>query len=162
MYRQSKSVWLLATLVAWAMVMLSVPAALALPLAIGHAQYHAVLALVVLLPALVIALRKGERPTIASTAPIAGLAIFAVTQLVESIGGLGYGPDNDGRVNGLVAFHDLGVAITPIGLLAVLVGLTAGVGALIGRRFRRPALAAAVSAFVLVVGGIGVAKLIGF
>jgi hypothetical protein len=145
----------------WAIVMLVVPAALALPLAVGHAQYNAILAIAVLLPALVIALRRGARPMTASTAPIAGLAIFAVTQLVESVGGLGYGPDNDGRVNGLVALHDLGLAITPIGLVAVLVGVVVGIGVLAARRSRTPALAAAVSALVLVVGGIGVAKLIG-
>ena len=162
MYRQSKLVWFVVVLGAWAVAMLAVPALLALPLAVGHAQYHAVLALGVLLPALAIALRRGGHPTIASTAPIAGLALFAITQLVESIGGLGYGPDNDGRVNGLVAFHDLGVAITPIGLIAVLAGVTTGVGVLTGRRFRRPALAAALSALLLVAGGIGVAKLIGF
>jgi len=162
MYRQSKATWLVAALGFWAVVMLTVPALLALPLAVGHAQFHAILAIAALLPALAIALRRGEHPSIASIAPITGLALFAITQLVESIGGLGYGPDNDGRVNELVAFHDIGVAITPIGLVALLVGVTVGVGALVGRRSRRPALAAAVAALVLVAGGIGVAKLIGF
>lgn len=161
MYRRSKLTWLVLALGAWAVVMLVVPALLALPLAVGHAQYHAILALGVLVPALVIALGRGDQPTIASTAPIVGLATFALTQLVESIGGLGYGPDNDGRVNGLVAFHDLGLAITPIGLVAALVGATAGVAVLVGRRSGRPALAAALAVLLLVVGGVGVAKLIG-
>lgn len=161
MYRQSKLIWLVAALGAWALVMLVVPALLALPLAVGHAQYHAILALVVLTPALVIALRRGERPTIASTAPIIGLAALALTQLVESVGGLGYGPDNDVRVNGLVAFHDLGLSITPIGMVAALLGVTAGIGMLVGRRSGRPALAAGVAVLVVVGGGFGVMKLLG-
>jgi hypothetical protein len=161
MYRLSKFLVALLALGLWAIVMLVVPAALALPLAVGHAQYHAILALAALLPAVLIAFRRGAQPTIASTAPTVGLAVFAVTQLVESVGGLGYGPDNDGRVNGLVAFHDIGLAITPIGLVSALVGVVVGIGVLAARRSRRPALAAALSALVLVVGGIGVAKLIG-
>ena len=161
MYRLAKLALLVLALVAWALVMLLVPAALALPLAVGHAQYHAIFAIVALLPALVIALRRGAQSTVASAAPIVGLATLALTQLVESVGGLGYGPDNDGRVNGLVAFHDIGLAITPIGLVAALVGIVVGVGVLIGRRSRRPALAAAAAVLILVAGGIGVAKLIG-
>jgi hypothetical protein len=150
-----------AVFVAWSLVMLVVPVLLALPLAVGHAQYHAILAIAAAVPALVIALRRGAQPTIASAAPIVGLATLAATQLVESVGGLGYAPDNDTRVNGLVAFHDIGLAITPIGLIAALVGVVVGAGALAGRRSKRPALAAALAALILVVGGIGVAKLIG-
>ena len=154
--------WLVATLVAWAVVMLVVPALLGLPLAVGHAQFHALFALVVLVPAAVIVLRGGDRPTLASTIPVAGLATLALAQLVESVGGLGYGPDNDGRVNGLAAFHDLGLALMPLGLGAALLGVTAGVGVLVGRRSGRPALGAALAAFVLVGGGFGVMKLLGF
>jgi hypothetical protein len=161
MYRQSKFIVGLAVLGAWALVMLVGPAALGLPLAVGHAQYHAILAIAALVPALAVALRRGAKPTMASTAPIVGLATLAVAQLVESVGGLGYGPDNDGRVNGLVAFHDIGLAITPIGLTAALVGVVIGVGVLAWRRSKRPVLAAALSLLILVVGGIGVAKLIG-
>lgn len=161
MQRLSKSVLAVLALAAWALAMLVVPAALALPFAVEHAQYHAILAIAVLLPALVIALRRDTQPTIASTAPIVGLATLAVTQLVESVGGLGYGPDNDTRLNGLVGFHDIGLAITPIGLVAALVGVVVGVGVLAGRRSGRPALAAGVSVLLLVIGGIGVAKLIG-
>ena len=118
MHNRSRLVWFVVALLVWALVMLVVPAVLALPLAVGHVQYHAVFAIGALIPALVIALRRGDRPTMASTAPIIGLAALAIAQLVESVGGLGYGPDNDGRVNGLVAFHDLGLAIMPIGLVA--------------------------------------------
>lgn len=161
MYRLSKFSLAILVLASWALAMLVVPAALALPLSVEHAQYHAILALATLLPALLIAVRRGAQPTVVSTAPIVGLAILAVTQLVESVGGLGYGPDNDTRVNGLAAFHDIGVGITPIGLVAALVGVVVGVGVLAGRRSGRPGLAAGLSALVLVIGGIGVAKLIG-
>jgi hypothetical protein len=161
MYRQVTLARLAAVLLAWALVMLVVPALLALPVAVGHAQFHAILALAALVPAIVTALRRRAQPTMASTAPIVGLATFALAQLVESVGGLGYGPDNDVRANGLVAFHDLGLAITPIGLAAALGGVVAGIGVLVGRRSRRPALAVAISMLILVAGGIGVAKLIG-
>jgi hypothetical protein len=162
MYRRTKLVRLVLALGAWAFVMLVVPSAVSLPVAVGHAQYHAILALGVLLPALALALRRGERPTIASTAPILGFAAFAAAQLVESVGGLGYGPDTDARANALVVFHDLGLAITPVGLVAALVGVSIGIGAVVARRSGRPALAATASMVLLVVGGIGVAKLLGF
>ncbi len=162
MYRRSKLFILVAALIASALVMLVVPAVLALPLAVGHAQFHAILALVVLAPTLVLALRRGDRPTIASTAPIVGLAALAAAQLVESVGGLGYGPDNEWRANGLVAFHDLGLAIVPVGMVAALIGITAGFAVIVGRRSRRPALAAALAVVVLAAGGFGVVKLLGF
>jgi hypothetical protein len=161
MYRQSLFVLAIVALALWALVMLVVPALLALPLAVGHAQYHAIVALLALLPALVIAVRRGARPTMASAAPIVGFGAFAFTQLVESIGGLGYGPDNADRVNGLVAFHDLGLAITPFGLVGALAGVVVGIGLLVGRRSGRPVLAASLSALLLVAGAIGVVKLIG-
>jgi hypothetical protein len=161
MYRPSIFVLVVLVLALWALAMMVVPAALALPLAVDHALYHAILATAVLLPAFVIAVRRGTQPTVVSSAPIVGLATLAVTQLVESVGGLGYGPDGDTRVNELVAFHDIGLAITPIGLVAALVGVVIGVGVLAGRRSIRPALAAGLSALLLVIGGIGVAKLIG-
>lgn len=162
MHRHSRFFWLLAALVAWAVVMLVVPALLALPLAVGHAQFHALFALAVLVPAALVALGRGDRPTMASTAPVVGLAALAVAQLVESVGGLGYGPDNDGRVNGLAAFHDLGLAVMPLGLGAALIGVTAGAGFLVGRRCGRPALGAALAVVVLVGGGFAVMKLLGF
>src|SRR6185503_2348183 len=92
--------WLVATVVVAALVMLVVPAALGLPLAVEHAQFHALFALVLLVPAAVIAWRSRIAPTIASTAPVLGFALFGVAQIVESLGGLGFGPDNDARVNG--------------------------------------------------------------
>jgi hypothetical protein len=162
MYMRSRFVQLLGVLLAWALVMLLVPTLLALPLAVGHAQLHAMSAVIVLAPALVIALRRGDRPTMASTAPIVGLAVLAIAQLVESIGGLGYGPDNDQRVNDLVAFHELGLAVMPGGLAAALAGVTTGIGVLVGRRTGRPGLAVTLSVLILVIGGFGLTKLLGF
>jgi hypothetical protein len=161
MYSRSTLVGFVVALAGSAVVMLVVPAVLALPLAVGHAQYHAVFALAVLVPALVVARRGGSRPTMATAAPILGLAAVAVTQLAESIGALGYGPENDERVNGLVAFHDLGLAITPLGLVAAMVGVTIGLAVAVGRRTGRPMAAAAVAIAVLAIGGVGAAKLIG-
>jgi hypothetical protein len=162
MYLGSGLVRITAALMAWALFMLVLPAALALPLAVGHAQVHAIFALVVLLPALALASRRGSRPTIASKAPIVGLATVAVAQLVESVGALGYGPDNDLRANGLVALHDIGLAITPLGLIAALAGITVGIGVLVRRRTGRPALTAALSVVFLIFGGFGLSKLLGF
>jgi hypothetical protein len=150
----------IAALAAAAPLLLVVPAVLALPLAIGHAQFHAIMALSVLVPAAVIAWRSRGLST-ASAAPILGLLAFAAAQLVESVGGLGYGPDNDRRVNDLVAFHDIGLLLTPLGLAAAVLGGAIGLGALIGRRTGRPMVAIAGTLIVLVVGGFGMAKLIG-
>ena len=49
-----------------------------------------------------------------------------------------------------------------VAALAMLVGVTAGVGMLVGRRSGRPAVATVVVVSMLTVGGFGVAKLIGF
>ncbi|HYK95703.1 MAG TPA: hypothetical protein VE011_07570 [Candidatus Dormibacteraeota bacterium] len=152
---------LLGGVAAWAVVLLSVPALLALPLAVGHAQLHAAGALAVLAPALAIAWRQGERHTLASAAPLGGLTALALAQLVESVGGLGYGPDNEQRVNGLVAFHDLGLAIMPIGLVAAVAGTAIGIGALVVQRTGRQALGAVLAALVLAVGGLGVKTMLG-
>jgi len=65
-----------------------------------HGMYHALFASVFLAPALVLAIRRPRGGT-ASTPAIIGLTIAALSQLVEGVGGFGYGPDNDGRVNAL-------------------------------------------------------------
>jgi hypothetical protein len=85
---------------------------LAVPLAVGHAQFHAMFALGVLMPACVLAWRAA-RPNVASIAPTVGMLSLGIAQLVESVGGLGYGPDNNGRVNGLAAIIDVQTATYP-------------------------------------------------
>lgn len=86
----------------------------------GHAQFHVAIALVMLASAAVL---HRVRPAFGtgSRALILGLIAFGAAQLVEAVGGLGFGPDGYGRVNDLAEIHDLGLAVAPIGL--VLFGL---------------------------------------
>lgn len=124
-----------------------------------HGQFHALFASVFLAPAAVLVVRR-PRGGAASTPAIVGLSVAAITQLVEGVGGFGYGPGNVDRVNALAQVHDLGVALAPIGLIAAALGLTLGVAQLIRPRFGLvPALVLA----VLVMGSLGVliAKMIG-
>jgi uncharacterized membrane protein YhaH (DUF805 family) len=79
----------------------------------GHGQFHALFAAVFLAPALALAIRR-PRGGAASTPAIIGLTIAALSQLIEGVGGFGYGPDNDSRVNALAQVHDLGVTIAPV------------------------------------------------
>ena len=153
--------WLVGIVVVAALAMLVVPAALRLPVAVGHAQFHALFALALLAPAAAIAWRSRIRPTIASTAPILGFVLFGVAQIVEALGGLGFGPDNDSRVNELAAVHDLGLQLTPIGLVGAVLGATIGLGVLIGRATGRRVAGFAAALVVLLVGGFTIAKLIG-
>lgn len=125
----------------------------------GHAQFHALSALMALVPAALLVARA-RRPTLAALGPAIGLWLLAATQLVEGVGALGYGADGS-RVNGLVALHDLGLAITPIGLIGAALGVAAGIGALVGRRSGRPRLAVGITAVVGLVAVVGVAKMIG-
>ena len=125
----------------------------------GHGQFHALFATVFLAPALVLAIRR-PRGGAASTPAIIGLSVAALSQLVEGVGGFGYGPDNDSRVNALAQVHDLGVMIAPVGLVAAAVGITAAVAQLLRPRFGLVpglALAAVVLAGLLVV----IAKMVG-
>lgn len=128
--------------------------------ATGHAQFHGLFALGALIPAgLLVATAK--RPTLASLAPVLALWLLAATQLVEGVGALGYGADGYSRVNGLVVLHDIGLALTPIGLIGTAIGVAARIGSLVGQRFGRPRLAAGVTAVVGLVAVVGVAKMIG-
>lgn len=117
-------------------------------------------ALGALLPAIAIAWRS-RRPSLASTAPFAGFVLFGLAQVIESLGGLGYGPGNDVRVNALATVHDIGLGATLVSLAGVVLGLTVGVGAAIRRRTNRPVVAVASGVAVLLVGGFAAAKLVG-
>jgi hypothetical protein len=124
-----------------------------------HGQFHALFAAVFLGPALVLAVRNPRGGT-ASTPVIVGLTIAALTQLVEGIGGFGYGPGNVDRVNALASVHDLGLAIAPLGLVAAALGITFGVAQLLRPRF---GLWPGVVIAAVVLGGLGlvIAKLVG-
>lgn len=124
-----------------------------------HGQFHALFASVFLAPALALAIRRPKGGA-ASTPAIFGLTVAAITQLVEGVGGFGYGPGNVDRVNALVALHDLGVVLAPIGMVAAALGVTLGVAQLIRPRF---GLAPALVLAAAVMGGLGlvIAKMVG-
>ena len=125
----------------------------------GHGQFHALFALIVLAPAIVL-VRQVPAGSAATTPAVAGFTILAITQLVEGLGGFGFGPGNDVRVNALAQVHDLGLAITPLGLVAAALGVTIGVAQALRRRL---GIAPALAVTVAVLGGllVVVAKLIG-
>lgn len=125
-----------------------------------HAKFHAFLAFFALMPAGILAAQAARR-TMAAWAPAVGLWLLAATQLVEGVGALGYGADGYSRANGLVALHDLGLGLAPIGLIGAAVGVAAGIGALVGRRTGRPRVAAGVTVLAALVALVGVAKMIG-
>ena len=101
--------------------------------ATDHARLHAISALVVLLIAGAI-LFRWPAAGLASRAPAVGLGLFAVGQLLEGAGALGFAADNDTRRNDLAVLHDLGLAATAFGLVAVAIGLAVGIGVGLGRR----------------------------
>jgi hypothetical protein len=154
----------------WALVLVAVSAAAAAVMFVvgalvqglvagEHGQFHALFASVFVVPALVLAIRRPRGGT-TSTPAITGLTIAAITQLIEGVGGFGYGPGNEARVNALAQVHDLGVMLAPIGLVSAALGITVAVAQLIRPRFGLwPALAMAA---VVVVGlGVLIAKLVG-
>ena len=127
----------------------------------GHALFHATFAIGVLaLGGAIIA--RWPASGVASLGPAVGCLLMGASQLVESIGALGYGVDGYSRLNDLVVLHDLGLAITPIGLAATVLGFGIAVGVLAGR-WQGPGRRLAIpAAAVLVVGGaILVGKMIG-
>jgi hypothetical protein len=113
-----------------------------------HAQFHAATALVVALIGLAIVLRWPASGA-ASRLPALGLGALAAAWLVESLGGYGFGPDNDTRVNAFVLLHDLGLGLVGLGMLAAVAGVAAGI-VVAGRRRTGPAQT------IIVVGAIGV------
>lgn len=101
--------------------------------AAGHLRLHAVMAIVLLAVAGVLAWRW---PTsgIATLAPAIGLALLAGAQLLEAVGAAGFAADNDTRRSSLAALHDAGLSVSPIGMVATVVGVGIGVGVTLGRR----------------------------
>lgn len=87
------------------------------------------------------------------TVVVAGLAIFAIGQIVEAMGAWGY--RGDARVGFLAAFHDVGVVVGPIGLLATLGGIVLSAGTAVARR--RGGLSSRTMAAALVAAGMVVA-----
>lgn len=59
----------------------------------------------------------------ARTVLTVGLALFAAGQIVEAAGAFGYRGNT--RVSGMARLHDVGVVLTPVGLLVILAGVAA-------------------------------------
>jgi hypothetical protein len=145
-------------LVAMAVVVV-LSTAMAGSMADGHAKFHVIFGLIGAVPAAVIA----SRPTPGRAAILAVVAfeLLAITQLVESVGAWGFGPDNSTVVSDIKGVHDLGLALAPIGLVGGVVGLAIVAGEM-GRQ-RLGTVGAAVAVVGLLAGGLFVVKvMIGF
>jgi hypothetical protein len=89
-----------------------------------------------------------------------GLAVVVVGQLLEVIGASGY--DGDDRVSGLATVHDVGVPLTPVGMVFAFLGAVGSVAALLLAHSRPDSrrwviggmVLAGVGATVFIVGGI--------
>jgi hypothetical protein len=124
----------------------------------GHAYFHVMFGLVGALPAGILA--TGREPARWRSVAIVGLELLAITQLVEAIGAWGFAPDNDTVISGVKAMHDLGLAISPLGLAGAVVAVAIAVAMALQSR-GRSAVAVAAGAGIAVVGLVVVAKLIG-
>ena len=131
---------------------------MAATVASGHAYFHTLFGLVGAVPAGILATRPN--PARWRSVAIVGLELLAITQLVEAVGAWGFAPDNDTVVSPIKALHDLGLAISPIGLIGAVAGLALGAAvALRGRG--QPMVAVAAGGGIAAVGLFVVAKLIG-
>jgi hypothetical protein len=128
--------------------------------AADHARMHAMMAAVAALVAFGIAARW-PAAGLAAIAPATGFTMFAVAQVIESVGALGYDTIRDTRSDLAVA-HDIGMGSTLIGMLGIVVGVAAGL-ALASGRLRGPArlLGGASSLGVLIAGLLFVKVMIG-
>ena len=125
--------------------------------AAGHVRFHALSVLVVAGVGAGLAWRGVRGAWI--SAPALGLLALVIAQLVEAVGGAGFDAHNDAR-NGLAVVHDLGLALTPIGLAAAVAGIAIGVWTGARKQFSTPA-AVAIAAAAVVGGLLGIKILIG-
>jgi hypothetical protein len=145
-----------------AVLQLAASGAFASSAATGHARFHALFALGVLVVAGAILVRW-PAAGLASRAPALGLVVLAAAQLLESFGAYGFGADNETRQNDMVILHDVGLAATALGLVAAVSGIALGVG--VGsRRLRGSRRWVGTGAAVVAFGGglLAVKTLIGF
>ena len=124
----------------------------------GHAYFHVLFGLIGAVPAGILAARP--EPARWRSIAIVGLELLAITQLVEAIGAWGFGPDNDSVVSGFKAMHDLGLAISPLGLLGAVGGVALAIGVAL-RAQGRSLLAVLAAGGMAVAGLVVVVKLIG-
>jgi hypothetical protein len=127
--------------------------------ATDHSRLHAGIALAVLVIAGTI-LRVRPDPSIASRAPVIGLALLAAAQLIESVGALGYGPDNDTRRNDIVVAHDIGLMATGVAMLALVVALAIAAGSLTAGRSRQGILVPSLVVFGIIAVGFLLVRLV--
>jgi len=127
--------------------------------AAGHVRYHALIALVVLVMAILPA-RRAESSGRAM-APAIGLWLFAAAQLVEAVGGAGFDAANETR-NGLALIHDLGLGLTALGLVAAILGIAVGIQDALAHRGVPRGIALGGGAAILGLGLFVVKTLIGF
>ncbi|HUQ78979.1 MAG TPA: hypothetical protein VM427_08950 [Patescibacteria group bacterium] len=62
------------------------------------------------------------------------------------------------RRNGLADFHDVGVIVTPLGLVATVLGIATGLAAGVGRQAGAARWIGVAAAIVVLVGGLAVVK----
>lgn len=152
-FRASLAARVVVAMIVLALAQLVVAGVLADGEAAGHAWFHVLFFVLPSLALAAIIVFRWPDAGLAARLPVLGFCTLAAAQLVESVGALGFGVDNETRVNGIVVLHDLGLGLTGIGLLAALLGSATGLGiaswSLAGRR-RWMGLAATV-----VVGSVG-------
>ena len=130
--------------------------------AAGHARYHALFAVPLLVAGGALVARWPDAG-LGSRAPALGLATFAAAQLIESLGAFGYDALNDRRINGFAEVHDVGMGASALGLVLALLGV--GVGLVVAaNRLRGSArtVGLVVSVGTLVGGFFLVKTMIGF
>lgn len=131
---------------------------LAATVAAGHALFHLTLGLVGAIPAALLVGR--QRPTLATLVSAAAFSLLPITQLIEAIGAWGFAPDNDTVTSGIKALHDVGLLLSPIGLLGAVAGAAVGIGSVVARRTQ--SVVAILVALAVVAGGVAVvAKMTG-
>jgi len=126
--------------------------------AAGHVRYHALIALVVLAVAVLPARRSDGSAR--GVAPALGLWLLATAQLVEAVGGAGYDAANASR-NSLAVFHDVGLGLTGIGLVAAVIGISIGVRDALARRGVQSGIALGGGVAFLALGLVAIKTLIG-
>jgi hypothetical protein len=120
--------------------------------ATDHSRLHAAIALAILIVAGTI-LRVRPNPSIVRRAPVVGLVLLAAAQLIESVGALGYGPDNDTRRNDIALAHDFGVMATGVAMLAMVVAVGIAAASLTSRS-RRGILVPSLVGFAIIAVGL--------
>lgn len=137
-----------------ALVWFLVAGMLAEPESAEHARLHAAIVAMLLLVAGAIRTRWPSAG-LASWAPAVGLSLLAVGQAFEAIGAIGF--DASGR-QGLAELHDIGLMITPLGMVATVIGITIGLAVGSGRQAGAARWTGIAAAIVVLVGGLTVVK----